>query len=76
MGRLHLYVGGLEQPGEDNSGFSAVQQGVGVLSAGRGAAGDSTGYYLPGSLESLRVWTGALSADQIRSQVLDTPDSA
>ncbi|MFC7868097.1 LamG-like jellyroll fold domain-containing protein [Streptomyces murinus] len=76
MGRLHLYVGGIEQPGEDNSGFSAVQQGSGALSAGRGTAGGSTGYYLPGSLESLRVWTGALSADQIRSQVLDTPDSA
>ncbi|MGV4982553.1 LamG-like jellyroll fold domain-containing protein [Streptomyces sp. NRAIS4] len=71
MGRLHLYVGGMEQPGEDKSGFSAAQQGTGVLSAGRGAAGGSTGYYLPGSLESLRVWTGALSSDQIRSQVLD-----
>ncbi|MEU9992860.1 LamG domain-containing protein [Streptomyces sp. NPDC048045] len=73
MGQLHLYVGGLEQPGEDKSGFSAIQQGTGALSAGRGAANGSTGYYLPGSLESLRVWTGAMSADQIRSQVLDTP---
>ncbi|MFD8309403.1 LamG domain-containing protein [Streptomyces sp. NPDC059690] len=71
MGQLHLYVGGIEQPGEDESGFSAVQQGTGVLSVGRGAAGGSTEYYLPGSLESLRVWTGAMSADQIRSQVLD-----
>jgi hypothetical protein len=74
LGRLHLYVGGTEQPGDDDSGFSAVQQGTGALSAGRGTAGGSTAYYLPGSLESLRVWTGALSTDQILSQVLDTPD--
>ncbi|MEU3529163.1 LamG-like jellyroll fold domain-containing protein [Streptomyces sp. NPDC038707] len=75
MGRLHLYVGGQEQPGEDGSGFSAVQQGSGTLSAGRGAAGGSTGYYLPGSLESLRMWTGAMNFDQIRSQVLDSQDA-
>ncbi|MFF1407852.1 LamG domain-containing protein [Streptomyces sp. NPDC058294] len=75
MGRLHLFVGGFEQPGEDASGFSAVQQGSGTLSAGRGTAGGSTGHYLPGSLESLRIWTGAMNFDQIQSQVLDTPDS-
>ncbi|MFF8946998.1 LamG-like jellyroll fold domain-containing protein [Streptomyces sp. NPDC014864] len=75
MGRLHLYVGGIEQPGEDASGFSAAQQGTGTLSAGRGTAGGSTGYYLPGSLESLRVWTGAMAADQVRSQVLEAPDT-
>jgi hypothetical protein len=74
LGRLHLYVGGTEQLGDDDSGFSAVQQGTGALSAGRGTAGGSTGYYLPGSLQSLRVWIGALSTDQILSQVLDTPD--
>ncbi|GGY07291.1 hypothetical protein GCM10010510_61550 [Streptomyces anandii JCM 4720] len=76
MGRLHLFVGGTEQPGEDASGFSAIQQGTGALSAGRGTAGGSTGYYLPGSLDTLRVWTGAMSADQVRSQVLDMLDSA
>ncbi|WP_432155106.1 LamG-like jellyroll fold domain-containing protein [Streptomyces tricolor] len=75
MGRLHLYVGGLEQPGDDASGFSAVQQGSGTLSAGRGTADGSTGHYLPGALESLRLWTGAMTSDQIQSQVLDTPDS-
>ncbi|WP_329220624.1 LamG domain-containing protein [Streptomyces sp. NBC_01485] len=70
LGRLHLYVGEFEQLGEDAAGFSAAQQGSGTVSAGRGAAGGSTGYYLPGSLETLRVWTGAMSADQVRSQVL------
>ncbi|WP_405454398.1 LamG domain-containing protein [Streptomyces achromogenes] len=75
MGQLHLYVSGMEQMGGDASGFSAIQQGSGTLSAGRGTAGGTTGYYLPGSLESLRVWTGAMSSDQVRSQVLDSPDS-
>ncbi|MEU6593684.1 LamG-like jellyroll fold domain-containing protein [Streptomyces sp. NPDC046881] len=75
MGRLHLYVGGLEQPGDDASGFSVVQQGSGTLSAGRGTAAGSTGHYLPGALESLRIWTGAMNSEQIQSQVLDTPDS-
>ncbi|MFD4785935.1 hypothetical protein ACFWN1_02400 [Streptomyces sp. NPDC058459] len=36
----------------------------------------STGYYMPGSLESLRAWTGAMSADQVRSQVLASSDPA
>ncbi|UFR07076.1 LamG domain-containing protein [Streptomyces sp. Go40/10] len=75
MGRLHLYIGGLEQPGDDAAGFSAVQQGSGTLSAGRGTADGATGHYLPGSLESLRIWTGAMNSEQIQSQVLDTPDS-
>ncbi|MFF4017316.1 LamG domain-containing protein [Streptomyces sp. NPDC001843] len=75
MGRLHLFVGGDEQVTDDGFTFSAVQHGNGAISAGRGSAGGTTGYYLPGSLASLRVWTGALDEQQIRSQVMDTPDS-
>ncbi|MGW0538254.1 LamG domain-containing protein [Streptomyces sp. NPDC003032] len=69
-GRLHLYVGGFDQLAEGDSGFTAAQQGAGTISAGRGSKGGSTGHYLPGSLEEVRVWTGAMSADQISSQVL------
>lgn len=76
LGRLHLYVGGLEQLGDGASGFSAIQQGTGTLSVGRGTAAGTTGYYLPGSLESLRAWTGAMSADQVRSQVIAPVDAA
>ncbi|MFD0396173.1 hypothetical protein ACFQ3Z_44705 [Streptomyces nogalater] len=36
MVKLHLYVSGMEQPGEDASGFSAIQQGSGTLSARTG----------------------------------------
>jgi hypothetical protein len=71
-GRLHLYVGEFDQPAEGDSGFTAPQQGVGAITAGRGSKGGSTGHYLPGSLEEVRVWTGAMSADQISSQVLGT----
>ncbi|PCG87648.1 serine/threonine protein kinase [Streptomyces sp. WZ.A104] len=69
-GKLHLFVGEFDQPAEDASGFSAAQQGTGVVSAGRGSASGATGHHLPGALEELRVWTGAMSADQIRSQIL------
>ncbi|MFD5745924.1 LamG-like jellyroll fold domain-containing protein [Streptomyces sp. NPDC127033] len=69
-GKLHLYVGEFEQPAEDASGFSAAQHGVGAISAGRGSKGGATGYFLPGALEELRVWAGAMSADQVASQVL------
>ncbi|MFG3120806.1 LamG-like jellyroll fold domain-containing protein [Streptomyces sp. NPDC048201] len=71
LGKLHLYVCGSEQFGDGTAGFSTPQQGTGALSVGRGTAAGSTGYYLPGSLQKMRVWTGAMSADQLSSQVLD-----
>jgi hypothetical protein len=69
-GRLHLYVGEFDQPSDTASGFTVPQYGSGALTLGRGSKGGTTGNYLPGSLEELRVWTGAMTADQIRSQVL------
>ncbi|WP_405961880.1 LamG domain-containing protein [Streptomyces sp. NBC_00024] len=69
-GRLHLFVGEFDQPSDTASGFTALQYGSGALSLGRGSKSGTTGNYLPGSLEELRVWTGAMTADQIRSQVL------
>lgn len=71
-GRLHLYVGGFDQLSEGDAGFTAAQQGAGSITAGRGSKGGSTGHYLPGALEEVRVWTGAMSVDQINSQVLGT----
>lgn len=73
-GRLHLYVGDFDQPSGAKSGFSSPQFGSGELAAGRGAKGGSTGNYLPGSLEDLRVWTGAMTADQVASQVQPAPE--
>jgi hypothetical protein len=76
MGKLHLYVNGDPALAEDASNFSATQQGTGVITVGRGTAGGATGYYLPGGLEALRVWTGAMSADQVSTQVLGPTDTA
>ncbi|MCI4043072.1 LamG domain-containing protein [Streptomyces sp. TRM75563] len=69
-GKLHLYVGQFDQPSEDDSGFTAAQQGTGAIAVGRGSKGGSTGRYLPGALEEVRIWTGAMSPDQIASQVI------
>jgi hypothetical protein len=74
-GKLHLYVGEHDQPSEGAAGFTAPQQGSGELSLGRGTVAGTTGKYLPGGLQNVRIWTGAMTADQVRSQVLDTPDA-
>ena len=72
-GNTHLYVGETEQAQEGGSGFTALQQGTGELAGGRGRAGGTTGHYLPGAIDELRVWVGAMSADQVRSKVLGEP---
>lgn len=69
-GKLELYVGGAPQVQGGPGDFTSPQQGSGELSWGRGTAAGSTGHYFVGGLESLRVWTGAMTADQISSQVL------
>lgn len=74
-GKLHLYVGEYDQPSEGAAGFTTPQQGGGELSLGRGTAASSTGNYLLGGLQGLRVWVGAMTADQVRSQVLAAPDN-
>ncbi|MFI8242614.1 LamG domain-containing protein [Streptomyces sp. NPDC085866] len=74
-GKLHLYVGDDEQSPENTTAtFTTPQQGSGELSAGRGTSAGSTGNYLPGSLQDLRIWTGAMTYDQIQTQVTRTAD--
>ncbi|MFI0234876.1 LamG domain-containing protein [Streptomyces sp. NPDC017086] len=73
-GKIHLYVGEYDQA-SDAATFTAPQQGSGELSLGRGTAGGSTGHYLPGGVQELRIWTGAMNFDQIRTQVLGISDS-
>ena len=36
---------------------------------GSGSANAVTGHYLPGGLAKLRVWAGAMTADQVNSQI-------
>ncbi|MFE7030818.1 LamG domain-containing protein [Streptomyces sp. NPDC057621] len=72
-GNTHLYVSEAEQAQEGGSAFTALQQGGGEIAAGRGRAAGTTGYYLPGSLDEVRVWAGAMNADQVRSKALGAP---
>ncbi|MGW1269923.1 LamG-like jellyroll fold domain-containing protein [Streptomyces sp. NPDC002491] len=69
-GRLHLFVNESNSPSDGAAGFTAAQYGSGALTVGRGSKGGTTGHYLPGSLQDLRVWAGAMTADQISSQIL------
>lgn len=70
-GRLQLYVGGAPQPPEGDSAFTSPQQGSGELSWGARTAAGSTTNHLLGGVQSLRIWTGAMTADQVSSQVLN-----
>ncbi|MFE6904308.1 LamG domain-containing protein [Streptomyces sp. NPDC057717] len=69
FGVAHLYVGQFVQQGEEDPGLAVPQQGSGELSAGRGSAKGVTGNYLPGDLAKVRVWTGAMTPDQVTSQI-------
>ncbi|WP_078887574.1 LamG domain-containing protein [Streptomyces sp. NRRL S-118] len=69
-GNTQLYVNLERQPHREDSALDAPGQGSGALSAGRGSANGTTGHYLPGSLQSLRVWVGAMSEYQVFTKVL------
>ncbi|MFD7895453.1 LamG domain-containing protein [Streptomyces sp. NPDC059743] len=70
IGKLHLFIGVSEVLSGPRAGFGAVQQGSGELGIGRGATGGTTGHYFPGDLQQLRVWVGAMTANQVLHQVL------
>ncbi|MFJ6694574.1 LamG domain-containing protein [Streptomyces sp. NPDC091272] len=72
-GNTHLYVGDAEQVAFGIPAFKSLTQGTGTLAVGRGAAGGTTGHFLPGALDEVRVWAGAMTADQVRTKVLGTP---
>ncbi|MGP3980040.1 LamG domain-containing protein [Streptomyces sp. KR80] len=69
FGRIHLYVGPDDQLAEDKFGFTAAVQGSDDLAVGYGTAVGTTGHYLPGELQEIKVWTGAMTANQVPSQV-------
>jgi len=70
---LHLYIGEQEQVPDDDlpATFPYAQQGAGELSVGRGRSGGAWGRYLPGQIGELRIWTGAMTRNQIVGQILD-----
>ncbi|MCX5557431.1 LamG-like jellyroll fold domain-containing protein [Streptomyces sp. NBC_00038] len=69
FGVAQLYVGPFVQQGEEDPGLAVAQQGSGVLSVGNGSADGVTGHYLPGDLAKVRVWTGAMTPDQVNRQI-------
>ncbi|MFE3657181.1 LamG domain-containing protein [Streptomyces sp. NPDC059165] len=72
-GELRLFIGSepMNDSGDTNS-FTAAQQGSGKLLAGRGTtAAGTAAHHLPGALQKLRVWTGAMSESQVRDKIPD-----
>ncbi|MFD9504179.1 LamG domain-containing protein [Streptomyces sp. NPDC060035] len=69
-GTTNLYVSDNPQPPNGTNAFSDehLMQGSGTLAAGRAAG--STGNYLPGSLQDLRVWAGAMNASQVYDKII------
>jgi concanavalin A-like lectin/glucanase superfamily protein len=74
QGSTHLYVNNVKQAEEGNVSFTTAMQGSGALSAGRGPAMGVTGHALPGALREMRLWTGAMTTDQVNSKVLGPDD--
>ncbi|WP_251016767.1 LamG domain-containing protein [Streptomyces sp. ISL-1] len=68
-GKLRLYTGATAQNANPSAGLTAWAQGAGELAAGRGARTGTTGHYFPGSLDQLRIWSGALTADGVASAI-------
>ncbi|MFF6980216.1 LamG-like jellyroll fold domain-containing protein [Streptomyces sp. NPDC008343] len=76
FGKLHLFVGADEQADESTEpDFADPQQGTGELAIGRGHTNGTPGQYLPGAVQQLRVWTGAMESRQISERVLGEPVS-
>ncbi|MFI2301977.1 LamG domain-containing protein [Actinacidiphila glaucinigra] len=69
-GVTHLYVGEIDQPLGSNAGFSTSQQGSGDITAGRGTSGGATGKYLPGALEEIKVFVGAMDSEQVFQKII------
>ncbi|MFJ8076994.1 LamG domain-containing protein [Streptomyces sp. NPDC096176] len=71
-GQLRLYVGNAAIPAGETSGFTDARHGSGEMAVGRGGkAGTTANTYLPGALQQVRIWTGAMTTEQVTSQVLD-----
>ncbi|WP_367319670.1 LamG-like jellyroll fold domain-containing protein [Streptomyces sp. HUAS ZL42] len=74
-GDTHLFVTTVEKPQEGNSAFSTPVQGSGELAVGRGSANGTTGHYLPGAVAEVRIWVGAMTANEVSERVLGSnPD--
>ncbi|MEJ8639613.1 LamG domain-containing protein [Streptomyces sp. MS2.AVA.5] len=64
-GKLTLYIGTSAQATSPQAGHTSQTQGTGNVTVGRAADGD----YLSGTLDRLRIWAGALTANGVGNQV-------
>lgn len=70
-GKLELYIGFFSQIRSPYAGLTSQAQGTGELAVGRGADSGTKDHYLPGGLDRLRIWSGAMSPNGLR-QVLES----
>ncbi|MFJ6985006.1 MULTISPECIES: LamG domain-containing protein [unclassified Streptomyces] len=64
-GSLALYVDSARMGGEDGVSFPAPWQGSGVFEVGRARIDGAAKRYFPGTIDSVRVWSGATSGGTI-----------
>ncbi|MFJ6995357.1 LamG domain-containing protein [Streptomyces sp. NPDC003090] len=70
-GKLSLYVDGMEQMSWRPTDLMHAQQGTGALTVGGDASGGTTtAHALPGAVQTLRVWTGAITVPYIHQYVM------
>jgi hypothetical protein len=61
LGSLSLYVNSARMGNEDDVSFAAPWQGTGAFEAGRAKIDGAAARYFPGTVDSVRVWSGATS---------------
>ncbi|MFD7232127.1 LamG domain-containing protein [Streptomyces sp. NPDC059881] len=74
-GKTHLFVSAADQPSGDTPAFTTAQQGRGAIAAGRGPSAGVNGNYLPGALQEMRVWAGAMHANEVGTKVIGDPSA-
>ncbi|MEV7997046.1 LamG domain-containing protein [Streptomyces sp. NPDC086077] len=68
LGGLRLYVGSALMGDEDGVPYSAPWQGSGAFEIGRAKINGAAARYFPGRIDSVRVWAGATSTDEIANR--------
>jgi hypothetical protein len=70
-GSVHLFEGSVEQFGwdEEMPALTGAQQGTGEVWVGRSRRNGAWGDYLPGVIQRVRVWTGAMTEPQVEGLV-------
>ncbi len=65
LGALKLYVDNALMGDEDGISYSAPWQGSGAFEIGRAKIDGAATRYFPGTIDSVRVWTGATSTNTV-----------